>query len=381
MTSTLCRRLGAAGSGPATFARAIFTPASLAFPIAALLALSPAQAQQSRVCVQLEAQLQAFDRGASDPARTDQIRRFEDAANRQQAELDRTLTQQRQAGCEGTGFFLFGGQPPQCAPLTARIQQQRANLERVQNDLARLQQTGAGPERDAQRRAILVSLSQNDCGPQYRAAATQQPRGNLFDALFGPSSIFSGGGGGDAQTPGSGYRTVCVRTCDGYYYPISFSTTPARFTEDARICQRSCPAAEVMLYTHRNPGEDMNQAVSVDGRPYTALPTAFKYRQAFDSACSCRRPGESWSQALGNVEDQTVERGDIVVNEERARQLSLPRLDAQGKPIRPEPRTPARGAQRPAQPVAAGTPPTQEGSAEPDPKRPVRAVGPTFIPR
>ena len=38
-----------------------------------------------------------------------------------------------------------------------------------------------------------------------------------------------------------------------------------------------------MLFSHRNPGEDINQAVSVTGQqPYTALPNAFRYRTALD---------------------------------------------------------------------------------------------------
>ena len=32
------------------------------------------------------------------------------------------------------------------------------------------------------------------------------------------------------------YRTMCVRLCDGYYFPISFSTTSERFPEDAQNC-------------------------------------------------------------------------------------------------------------------------------------------------
>ena len=149
------------------------------------------------------------------------------------------------------------------------------------------------------------------------------------------------------------------------------------------------PATEVALYSHR-PGEDINQAVSVTGQqPYTSLPTAFRYRLSLEQACSCRRPGESWSQALKNVEDPTVEQGDIVVNDQRARQLSQPRVDAQGRPVRPAPPpAPARPDPKAAQTTAAPSPaPTasaaatdDEGPSKPDPNRKVRAVGPTFIP-
>ena len=132
-----------------------------------------------------------------------------------------------------------------------------------------------------------------------------------------------------------------------------------------------------MLFAHRNPGEDVNQAVSTSGQLYTALPNAFRYRQAFDSNCSCRNQGETWAQTLKNVEDNTIEQGDIVVNEERARQMSQPRVDAQGRPIRSDPR--ARTV-APAPAAAVNAASKEEAPDKPDPKRPVRAVGPTFIP-
>ena len=96
-------------------------------------------------------------------------------------------------------------------------------------------------------------------------------------------------------------------------------------------------------------------------------------------ACSCRAPGQSWAEALQQSEDQTIERGDIVVTEERARQLSQPRFDAQGKPINAD-SNPARQT-----PVAtkAGTPAATAAEEKPetDPsKRKVRAVGPAFLP-
>ena len=151
-----------------------------------------------------------------------------------------------------------------------------------------------------------------------------------------------------------------------------------------------------MLFSHRNPGEDINQAVSTaGGQLYTSLPNAFKYRQAWDNNCSCRRAGESWAQTMKNVDDTTVEQGDIVVNDQRARQLSQPRFDAQGRPLRPEPASAApRPAPRPgsgtapvqAQPLSAATPPAEaqptakSEPVKPDPNRTVRAVGPTFLP-
>jgi Protein of unknown function (DUF2865) len=347
---------------------------------------------RSQACLRLESQLATIDRGGAsfDPAKAEQIKRYEDAAAKQQSELDRLGQQSQRLGCRGGGFFsLFGGQSPQCGPLNNQIQHVRASLDRLLGDIQRLQ--GNSGEREGQRRSILIALGQNDCGPQYRQYANTGP-GGFFENLFG------GGGGGifsppDAS-PASTFRTLCVRTCDGYYFPISYSTVPNKFADDERLCQRLCPAAEAILYTHRNPGEDVARAVSASGRLYSELPTAFSYRKQFNAACSCRAPGQSWAEALRQVEDHTIERGDIVVTEERARQLSQPRFDAQGKPVNIDP-NPVRGGapQRatvnavPLAPAGAAQaapppppPPAEEKVEEDRSKRKVRAVGPTFYP-
>jgi hypothetical protein len=120
--------------------------------------------------------------------------------------------------------------------------------------------------------------------------------------------------------------------------------------------------------------------VSVSGAPYTALPTAFKYRQEYNAACSCRKPGQSWAQALGQLRDDTVEQGDIVVNEQRAKALSQPRVDAQGRPIKQDTR-PTKPGSAPAVTGAPAPDTTTSDAPVPDAgKRTIRSVGPTFIP-
>jgi len=330
----------------------------------------------NQTCVRLESQLAMIDRGASDPARADQIKRTEDAVAQQQAELERLQAVARRNGCESSGFFLFGGQSPQCSDVNGRIQRVRGNLDRLNSDLQRLQ--GTTPDRADQRRAVLMQLAQNDCGPQYRAAAPARPQ-NFFEALFGGGNVSpspSPGlfpGGSDLPQTGT-YRTLCVRTCDGFYYPISFSTVPSRFAEDERTCQRTCPAAEVALFTHRNPGEDVNQAVSISGRAYRDLPNAFRYRQGVDPTCSCRRPGQSWADALGR--DLTVERGDIVVTDQAAKALAQPKTEPPAKQSKQDARK-TKGAPEPAQPTPAAQP--APAPASPDPGT-IRSVGPQFLP-
>jgi uncharacterized protein DUF2865 len=338
----------------------------------------PGSQARNPVCTQLEGQLSAFDRGITDPGQSEQARRLDEAARKQQADLDRLSAQARRSGCEGNGFFsLFVSQPAQCSPLNAQIQQVRSNLDRTMNDLQRIQ-GNTGAEREGQRRSLIGALAQNDCGPQYRQQASQGV--GFFDRLFGPGTIVNPD---PTPVPASGtYKTLCVRTCDGFYFPISYSTVPTNFAQDAQTCQRLCPAAEATLYSHRSSGEDVTQAVSANGRLYTEMANAFAYRKQFNPSCSCKGANQTWADALKQLDDQTIERGDVVVTEERSKQLAQPQTDAQGKPIKP----PARPATAPAQPVAA-TPasasapaaPDTSGDADPS-KRRVRAVGPTFLP-
>src|ERR1700676_4841264 len=91
------------------------------------------------MCPRLEAQLATIDRGGGDPAKDDQIRRYSDAAAKQQGELDRVTAQAKRMGCDSSGFFsLFSGQSAQCGPVNNQIQQMRANLEQITTSLERL---------------------------------------------------------------------------------------------------------------------------------------------------------------------------------------------------------------------------------------------------
>ena len=75
------------------------------------------------MCMRLEGQLATIDRGAGtgDPAKDEQIRRYQEAQAKQQAELDRVTQQAKRMGCESSGFFsLFNGQSAQCSLSTTR---------------------------------------------------------------------------------------------------------------------------------------------------------------------------------------------------------------------------------------------------------------------
>jgi Protein of unknown function (DUF2865) len=348
-------------------------------------------AQTNPMCSRLEGQLATIDRGggSGDPAKDDQIRRYQDAASKQQAELDRVTSQARRMGCDSSGFFsLFNGQSAQCGPVNNQIQQMRANLDQITTSLERLRSGGlGGAERENQRRSVLAALAQNNCGPQYANAA--RGPGSFLDNLFGTNNNTNPPGppGVDMGPQSGTFRTVCVRTCDGAYFPISFATVQARFADDERTCKAQCPAAEASLFAYRNPGEDINQAVSINGQPYTSLPNAFKYRTEFNPSCACKAAGQTWSDALKSVDDKAAveQQGDIIVTEESAKKM-MQRAQQSGKPA-PNAKKGAApagtAASAPAAPTADATAPTPApapnatGAAS---DRPIRTVGPTFIP-
>jgi hypothetical protein len=165
-----------------------------------------------------------------------------------------------------------------------------------------------------------------------------------------------------------------VRTCDGYFFPISYATTPAKFKDDEKVCQRMCPASEVVLYSHRNPGEEVAQATSLSGSLYSQLPTAFRYRQEHNPSCVCKQPGQSWVDAV--QQDDTVERGDIVVTTERSKQMAAPPKAPQTKA-----NVKKKGDEQAAQPQREARPATPPAATEAEHgKKTIRSVGPTFIP-
>jgi hypothetical protein len=118
-------------------------------------------------------------------------------------------------------------------------------------------------------------------------------KAGLFDFLFG-------GGRDDRPEPvprpdpvpgwGGAYRTVCVRLCDGFPVPISAATYRDRFAGDAKRCEQTCPGSKLFAYS--SSGQQIDQAVDLEGKRYADLPNAFKHRTEYVANCTCR--GNPW---------------------------------------------------------------------------------------
>jgi hypothetical protein len=83
------------------------------------------------------------------------------------------------------------------------------------------------------------------------------------------------------------YRTLCVRLCDGYYFPISFAAPADRLERDGAICASRC-GGQGRLFVHASPGGSVEEAEDLQGRPYRQLRTAFRYRTEYVPGCKCQ---------------------------------------------------------------------------------------------
>ncbi len=98
------------------------------------------------------------------------------------------------------------------------------------------------------------------------------------------------------QGGGKTYRTMCVRLCDGYYWPINYAVTKDKLGDDAMACARSCGGPnEARLFSYRNPGGEIEEMEDSDGKAYRKLQNAFLFRTKYESSCKCRP--HPWEEA------------------------------------------------------------------------------------
>ncbi|MBS0240971.1 MAG: DUF2865 domain-containing protein [Proteobacteria bacterium] len=160
------------------------------------------------------------------------------------------------------------------------------------------------------------------------------------------------------------FRTLCVRMCDGYYFPISASVSHSDFYRDANQCRASC-GSEARLFYHDASSGDASAMVDLTGRAYAALPQAFRYRKTLVDGCKCKP--DPWAQS-------ELDRHRGYALEQRAaptRAASTPAaLASNSTPVPTESSQPAdRAANLPADPLAA-VPPTVATSAQSTPTPP-----------
>ena len=136
-------------------------------------------------------------------------------------------------------------------------------------------------------------------GGAFRGAPSQAGGGvlpNVFSPYAYPGYRPDAGAGANAAI--ATYRTLCVRLCDGFYFPISFATPEGGLARDAEQCRASC-GVEARLFYHLNPGGsvesmmDLRAAPTARCRPPSSIARPW-WPVAFADRCRYpRRPARS----------------------------------------------------------------------------------------
>jgi hypothetical protein len=162
--------------------------------------------------------------------------------------------------------------------MNNRVEDARRQLARLQEQRKSLTRGGGNKRRQAE---LQQALQRNGCSGDTRGG------GGLFDFFGGPREEFQSPVYRSIN-PNGRYRSVCVRLCDGFYYPVHYSTYGSQLSQDAEQCQSNC-AAPAELYVYRNPGQEIEQAISLQGSAYMDLPVALKFRSEYVKGCSCKQ--------------------------------------------------------------------------------------------
>ncbi len=241
--------------------------------------------QKAPICLQLEQRLvQEGQRGTQSrdliPMVESQLRQVDQQWRASAQQLERT---------DCYDYFLFSKTLKRSKKCVELVRQTEA-LKRQVTDLETQRQQLSASGGQSYQDEIIRELARNNCGSSYQQQAARRDDSNPFSSLWSEDGGSSGGGlGGSFKSlPYATYRTMCVRLCDGYYFPISFSTLPNHFQRDADACQSKC-AAPTELFYYQNPGGAVDQMVGAQSNTlYTQMKSAFRYRKEYVQGCSCK---------------------------------------------------------------------------------------------
>jgi hypothetical protein len=272
------------------------TSLRLAFALVALVATAGGALAQSAACRQARADLAGLGSGGSRTAMR--------LAQEQLGEIGRMQGQMRALQCDQGGFF---GPSPDCQAVAQRIRAMEANYGALRQ---RAQAEGDVEQRRRRLQAAIDRFCDVEPTVEPVRATRAAPEPEAREGRRAPT------GGG---------RMVCVRACDGFFFPLQ--NLPSGRGDADDMCQALCPGTETTAYAMPGGDDALNQAISIrTNRPYVQSPNAFKFQKSFDPACSCKKQGESWAQLLRQAESMLDQRrGDIIVTEQKAEELSRPK--------------------------------------------------------
>ena len=276
------------------------------YVLTALFSLgASAWAQDTAACKSLKAQLANAAQSGGTSAK---FRRYATAARNQSDQIKQVRSDLERFGCSSGSFIVLGGRNgAACKKLAGAEVKMQANLRALE----RKRDSFGKQNTAALRRSIQAQLNSNDCyakpktkiitaavEPAEEIAPKKRVNVTLLDKSGGNTVKLDRGSRQSLRilverksASGGNWRTLCVRSCDGYYFPISSTANSSDFGRDQRACQMMCPGTKTELYYHSTYGEESEDMVSVNtGRAYVDLPAAFSYRNnaaSSSKACSC----------------------------------------------------------------------------------------------
>ncbi len=182
---------------------------------------------------------------------------------------------------------------------------------------------------------------------------------DFFSMLFGgmtgqsssPPSFFPFGNGEPSAPPvhrqrsasSGGRQAFCVRTCDGRYFPLASPTGQSRTAS----CNELCPASETKVFY----GSNIDHAAGENGKSYSSMPNAFRYRDEIVSGCTCNGKDTFGLAKIDIKDDPTLRKGDIVAGEDGL--MVAHKADKRGASLNFSPASPAIVARYARAPIMA----------------------------
>jgi hypothetical protein len=127
---------------------------------------------------------------------------------------------------------------------------------------------------------------------------------------------------GPRRTYSSGTVVYCVRTCDGRHFPAPSADNESH----AQRCKNLCPAGETKVFY----GGSIDGASTREGKLYSALPNAFRYRKELVAGCTCNGKDLIGLARIKIDDDKTLRRGDMVATNDG---LEVVRSVTEGAPL------------------------------------------------
>lgn len=311
-------------------------------------------AQASERCEALKAELAQTPVMIGDQPNS---RLYAGAITRQNFEIRKTLQNMQRLGCSSSVSVLDASGHDICQTMQTAVDAMQANKQQMMEQRANISNQG---EVNPRRQELLAALQTEGCDENTASEPVSPDAPRPFEAPLYPD--YSGPSvnlrGTFTQPSGqSGYRTLCVRTCDGAFFPISPSTQPANFGRDAAQCQRMCPGTETELYYSRLSEEAEDMVSTITGQPYRNQPNAFAYRNRPPG-----QPGQCGCQPANAAQSAISKKPSSVIT---VTTTPAPQVDT--VPIQPSsPKDPA--------------PKTEQSQMYDAAKANVRQVGPAFFP-